>query len=137
MAIEGWQAAAKKGRSSAMALRDGLSKRASRLAADAQRSLRRGRLEAERRLVQRQHRGALGRLGEHAYALVRAGTLPAGELGPELGALEDTLRQIDENRRQTEALRPAEEGATASEDTTAASAGPGWEAAERFFRRGS
>jgi hypothetical protein len=119
-----------------MALRDALSKRTNRLAGDVQRSLRRGRLEAERRLLQRQQRGALGRLGERAYELVRAGTLPAGELGSELGALEDTLRQIDENRRQTEALRPSEEGAAASEDTTAHSPGPGWEAAERFFKRG-
>ena len=120
-----------------MALHDALGKRATRLTGDVQRSLRRARLEGERGLLQRQNRDALGRLGERASAMVGAGTLPAGELGPELGALEDRLRQIEENRGESEALRPAEEGATASEDTTAPSPAPGWEAAERFFKRGS
>jgi hypothetical protein len=116
-----------------MALGDALGKRATRLAGDVQRSLRRARLEGERGLLQRQNRDALGRLGERASALVGAGTLPAGGLGPELRALEDTLGQMEANRREVEALRSAEDGPTAE----APSPGPGWEATERFFKRGS
>src|SRR5437879_5017834 len=109
MASKGWRAGAPTGRSSAMALGDALGKRATRLAGDVQRSLRRARLEGERLLLRRQHRGALGRLGERAWELVGAGRLPAGGLATELQALEDTLGQMETNRREIEALRSAED----------------------------
>jgi hypothetical protein len=116
-----------------MALREVLRTRASRLADDVQRSLRRTRLEGERRLLQRQQRAALERLGERAWALVRAGTLSGADLGPQLGALEEALGRIDENRREFATLAP-EGGPTAATDRPTSSPGPGWEAAERFFK---
>ena len=71
-----------------MSVLDTLAKGASRLATDVQLSLKRARLEGERRLLQRQHRAALEELGERTYELVRAGEMPEGKLGPELAAVE-------------------------------------------------
>ena len=126
-----------------MTVLDTLAKQAGRLATDVQTSLRRARVEGERRLLQRQHRAALEELGERAYELVRSGQIEEGPLAPEIAAVESKLMEI-------EALRQAEEGEpSASNDDAArtafpmvdhpggdASPGPGWEAADRFFRPG-
>jgi len=130
---------------------DTLAKQASRLATDVQLSLKRARLEGERRLLQRQHRTALEELGERAYELVRAGEMPEGKLGPEVAAVESKLMEIEAKVAEIDALRP-EEGAKGAEapdkdasktafpmledQSEKASAGPGWDAAERFFAKG-
>ena len=56
-----------------MTVLDSLAKQANRLAADVQTSLKRARVEGERRLLQRQHRAALEQLGERTYELVKSG----------------------------------------------------------------
>jgi hypothetical protein len=129
---------------------DTLAKGASRLATDVQLSLKRARLEGERRLLQRQHRVALEELGERTYELVRAGEMPEGKLGPELSAVEGKLMEIEAKVAEIDALRTEEEaGAEAGPDTSRAafpmvggdddkhSGGPGWDAADRFFSKGS
>ena len=135
-----------------MPVLDTLAKQASRLATDVQLSLKRARLEGERRLLQRQHRQALEELGERVYELVRAGKLPEGELGPELSAVESKLMEIQAKLSEIESLRLEDEpGSDAhggdgdaafpmvdrSPDggQSAGGAGPGWDAADRFFKR--
>ena len=136
-----------------MPVLDTLAKQASRLATDVQLSLKRARLEGERRLLQRQHRQALEELGERVYELVRAGTLPEGQLGPELAAVENKLMEIQAKLSEIEGLRledePAAEQGGGGPDAafpmvdrapdggqaSGGGAGPGWEAAERFFKR--
>ena len=68
---------------------------AGRLAGDVQQSVRRARLEGERRLLQRQHRAALEQLGDRVIELVRAGQLPATGIGPEIADVEAKLMEID------------------------------------------
>jgi hypothetical protein len=130
-----------------MSVLDTLTKQASRMATDVQLSLRRARLEGERRLLQRQHRTALEELGERVYELVRAGRLPESEVAPEIAAVESKLMEIEAKVAEIEALRTESEDREAQPADAAAaafpmvdqppgrSAGPGWEAAERFFRR--
>ncbi|MDX6647848.1 MAG: hypothetical protein QOK40_3575 [Miltoncostaeaceae bacterium] len=141
-----------------MPVLDTLAKQASRLATDVQLSLKRARLEGERRLLQRQHRQTLEELGERVYELVRAGKLPEGGLGPELSAVESKLMEIQAKLSEIESLRLDDEGAPGGGDggpdaafpmvdrasdagggggVSGGGPGPGWEAAERFFKRGS
>jgi hypothetical protein len=133
-----------------MTVLDTLAKQANRLATDVQLSLKRARVEGERRLLQRQHRTALEELGERAYELVKAGDLPDGPLAAEVAAVESKLMEIEAKVAEIESLR-GEEGEEApagddpsrtafpmvGNDSADATPGPGWEAAERFFRRGS
>jgi chromosome segregation ATPase len=137
-----------------VAVLDSLAKQASRLATDVQVSLKRARVEGERRLLQRQHRTALEELGERAYELVRAGTLPEAPLATEIAAVESKLMEIEAKVAEIEALRGDEEEPGASEDPSRTAfpmvgdtpedegktppesgAGEGWEAAKRFFPR--
>jgi hypothetical protein len=140
-----------------VAVLDTLAKQASRLATDVQVSLKRARVEGERRLLQRQHRTALEELGERAYELVRAGTIPEDPLAPEIAAVESKLMEIEAKVAEIDGLRGDDEAESpASEDPSrtafpmvgespaegernaSAPGGPGegWEAAERFFRKG-
>ena len=140
-----------------MAVLDTLAKQTSRLATDVQVSLKRARVEGERRLLQRQHRTALEELGERAYELVRAGTIPEEPLSPEIAAVESKLMEIEAKVAEIDGLRgddevgpaPAEDasrtafpmvGDTPEEGERSASPeggpGPGWEAAKRFFPKG-
>ena len=134
-----------------MTVLDTLAKQANRLATDVQTSLKRARVEGERRLLQRQHRAALEELGERAYELVRAGSLPEEPLAAEVGAVEAKLMEIEAKVAEIESMRGDEEDEAAppAEDAsrtafpmvdtaapTAADnggAGPGWDAAEKFF----
>jgi hypothetical protein len=132
-----------------MTVLDTLAKQAGRLATDVQTSLRRARVEGERRLLQRQHRAALEELGERAYELVRSGQIEEGPMAPEIAAVESKLMEIEAKVAEIEALRQAEEDEPAAPSDDAArtafpmvdhpddgaSAGPGWDAADRFFRR--
>ena len=140
-----------------MAVLDSIAKQANRLASDVQMSLRRARVEGERRLLQRQHRAALEELGERAYELVRAGQLPEEPLATEIGAVESKLMEIEAKVAEVESLRSdEEEGVEGGEPTAEAPADPsraafpmvggdapspgpgaGWEAAEKFFGKGS
>jgi hypothetical protein len=76
------------------------------LAADVQRSLRRARLEAERRLLERERRGALARLGTRVSELVATGALAAAGLAGELARVEQASTRVEANGRETEALAP-------------------------------
>jgi hypothetical protein len=143
-----------------MSVLDSLTKHANRLASDVQVSLRRARVEGERRLLQRQHRTALEELGERAYELVRAGTIPEEPLATEVAAVESKLMEIEAKVAEIESLRAEEEGGSGEGpgegpgegvgddpsrtafpmvDTPSAGSeggpgpGAGWEAAERFF----
>lgn len=134
-----------------MTVLDSLAKQANRLATDVQMSLKRARVEGERRLLQRQHRTALEELGERTYELVRAGKLPEGPIAAEVAAVESKLMEIEakvaevESLRGDEGERPAAEAEDASRTAfpmvdgspPARGPGPGWEAAERFFKDGS
>jgi len=133
-----------------MTVLDTLAKQANRLATDVQTSLKRARVEGERRLLQRQHRTALEELGERAYELVRAGTLPEEPIASEVAEVESKLMEIEAKVAEIDSLRSEEEEAQAADedpsrtafpmvDGTAAEStpGPGWEAAERFFKQGS
>ena len=132
-----------------MTVLDSIAKQANRLATDVQASLKRARVEGERRLLQRQHRAALEELGERAYELVRAGTVPEAPLAAEVAAVESKLMEIEAKVAEVESLRGEEEEGEAAQDAGDASRtafpmvgddgppaptpGPGWEAAERFF----
>jgi chromosome segregation ATPase len=136
-----------------MTVLDNLAKQANRLASDVQTSLKRARVEGERRLLQRQHRAALEELGERAYELVRAGKLPEEPLAAEISAVESKLMEIEAKVTEVEGLRTEEEEAAAADDpskdafpmvaespaetSTGPTPGPGWEAAERFFKHDS
>lgn len=144
-----------------MTVFDTLAKQAGRLATDVQTSLRRARVEGERRLLQRQHRAALEELGERTYELVRSGQMEEGPLAPEVATVESKLMEIEAKVVEIESLRDDEEVPEAGDEdppqpdaTRAAfpmaddggqdegssserSPGPGWEAAGRFFRAGS
>ncbi len=138
-----------------MSVLDSIAKQANRLATDVQTSLKRARVEGERRLLQRQHRAALEELGERAYELVRAGSLPEEPIATEVAAVEAKLMEIEAKVAEIDELRTdgeeeaAEAAAPEPEDPSrtafpmvggtppATGPGPGWEAAERFFGDGS
>ena len=143
-----------------MAVLDSIAKQANRLASDVQMSLRRARVEGERRLLQRQHRAALEELGERAYELVRAGQIPEEPLATEIAAVESKLMEIEAKVAEVDSLRTDDEGETGAADDGQPTAstppdpsrtafpmvggdapspgpGPGWEAAEKFFGTGS
>lgn len=136
-----------------MSVVDQLARQASRFATDVQVSLKRARIEGERRLLQRQHRAALEELGLRAYELVRAGELPEDALATEIAAVDAKLIELDAKEREIADLQDAEapeadgsdavdaafpmvgKGAGSGPDATPSkNAGPGWEAADRFFR---
>ena len=74
------------------------------IAADVQRSLRQGRLETERRLLERERRAALALLGERASALAASGVLPATALAGALERVERSRRQVAEKGSAIAAL---------------------------------
>lgn len=78
-----------------MSILDSLAQQAGKIANDVQGSLRRARVEGERRLLQRQHRAALEELGERAYELVRSGVLPDGPLAAEVASVEAKLMELE------------------------------------------
>lgn len=129
-----------------MSILDSLAQQAGKIANDVQGSLRRARVEGERRLLQRQHRAALEELGERTYELVRRGELPEAPLSAEIAAVESKLMELEAKVVEAEDLRtappepaptseaPASEAPTGDAEP-APGPGPGWEAAERFFRK--
>jgi hypothetical protein len=138
-----------------MQVLDTIARQANRLATDVQLSLKRARVEGERRLLQRQHRAALEELGERTYEQVKAGALPEGPISAEVAAVESKLIEIEAKVAEVESLRSEEEDEAAEEGgepaaeppadpsraafpmvdepAPAPGPGPGWEAAERFF----
>jgi uncharacterized protein YbjQ (UPF0145 family) len=74
------------------------------IAADVQRSLRHGRLETARRLLERERRAALALLGERASALAAAGVLPATALAGALERVASCRHQIEEKGSAISAL---------------------------------
>lgn len=132
-----------------MTVLDTLATKASRLATDVQSSLRRARLEGERRLLQRQHRTALEELGERVYELHQEGAVSSESIVKELAVVEGKLMEIEAKVAEIDALRPEDEESAEGGDAASTafpmvegenrngqhSAGPGWEQANRFFRR--
>jgi hypothetical protein len=143
-----------------MSVVDQLARQASRFANDVQVSLKRARVEGERRLLQRQHRAALEDLGLRAYELIRAGELPEEPLATEVAAIDRKLIELEAKEREITQLQEDEDGTRAEEagddavDTAfpmmgnaaaeqstdphegpPTNPGPGWEATDRFFRR--
>ena len=78
-----------------MSIINSMSSRAGRVARDMKGSVRRARLEGERRLLERRHRSALEALGSRAYALIRDGALSGDALAPEVADVENRLAAID------------------------------------------
>jgi hypothetical protein len=137
-----------------MSVVDQLARQASRLANDVQVSLRRARVEGERRLLQRQHRAALEDLGLRTYDLVRAGEIPEEPLASELAAVEGKLIELEAKERELARMQEEDAARAAAADdavdtafpmmggdatsdpheTPPSNAGPGWDAADRFFR---
>ena len=130
-----------------MTVLDSLAKQANRLASDVQTSLKRARVEGERRLLQRQHRAALEELGERTYELVKSGEMPQGPVAHEIGAVELKLMEIEAKVAEVEGLRDEEEAAAddpsrdafpmVGDEPSEPTPGPGWEAADRFFKHDS
>ena len=80
-----------------------------RVAGDVKGSVRRARLEGERRILERRHRTALEALGARAYALVNEGTLSADALAPEVAEVRNRLMEIDASLA---AMGEGDDGAT-------------------------
>lgn len=138
-----------------MSVFDTIANQAGRLVDEVQTSVKRARIEGERRLLQRQHRTALETLGERAYELARAGRLSEQELEPELSEVERRLMEMEAKITELDDLRDeegdeedpsAQEGSAPPKDAAAtafpmvdetpqagAGAGPGWDAAARYF----
>jgi hypothetical protein len=76
------------------------------LVGEVQRSLRRARLEAERRRLERERRDALALLGARASELAIAGALPAAALTSELARVEQSSTRVEEHDREVAALGP-------------------------------
>jgi hypothetical protein len=130
-----------------MTVLDNLAKQANRLASDVQTSLKRARVEGERRLLQRQHRAALEELGERTYELVRSGEMPQGPVAHEIAAVESKLMELEGKAAEIDSLH-GEEGTPdgdpsrdafpmVGDEPSKPTPGPGWEAAERFFKHDS
>ena len=135
-----------------MSVVDQLARQASRLANDVQVSLKRARVEGERRLLQRQHRAALEDLGLRTYELIRAGELPEEPLATEVAAIDRKLIELEAKEREITQLQDDEDAKGAGEDAVdtafpmvgdpsadphdgpPTNPGPGWQATERFFR---
>ncbi|MGD9571142.1 MAG: hypothetical protein AB7V62_04580 [Thermoleophilia bacterium] len=99
-----------------MSVLDSIAKQANRLATDVQMSLKRARVEGERRLLQRQHRAALEELGERAYEQVRAGALPEEPIAAEVAAVEGKLMEIEAKVAEIDELRGDDEETAAEGD---------------------
>jgi hypothetical protein len=78
-----------------MSLISKISGTAGRLAGDVSQSVRRAKLEGERRVLERQHRAALHRLGERVIERVRAGELSDAGMAPEVADVEAKRMEID------------------------------------------
>ncbi len=110
-----------------MSLLDTISHHAGKVAGEVQTSVSRARLEAERRMLGRQHRAALEALGQRTYELVRTGTLPGEALSAELTDVDARLDEIEAKLEEIEALKDDNGSAPPP------SGGPGWDAAgDRF-----
>ena len=108
-----------------VSLFDSITERASKVADDVQASVSRARLEAERRLIGRQHRAALEALGQRTYELVRTGALPAEPLSAELADVDARLDEIEAKLAEIDELKNGEDPPS--------SPGSGWDAAEDRF----
>lgn len=108
-----------------MSVFDAVKGTAGRLAGDVQLSLRRARLEGERRVLQRQHRSTLEALGARAYELTKGEGLSASALAPEVAAVEAKLMEIDAKTVEISALRASDEPDPGTPEDAAAPAADG------------
>lgn len=127
-----------------MSIIDQLTQQAGRLAGDVQQSIKRARIQGERRLLERQHRAALEELGERAYALIKDGAVDAGVLSPQVAAVDSALMEIEGKDAEIAAFNDT--APAAASEPVAPAPGPadpdaggsprtGWEAADRFFAK--
>lgn len=119
-----------------MSILDQLTQQAGRIAEDVQQSVKRARVQGERRLLERQHRAALEELGAATYALITRGEMDSGPLAARVAAVHSAQMEIDGKDAEIAALAetPPRAASTPSEPPTGGP-GPGWEAAQRFFPR--
>lgn len=130
-----------------MSLLDQLTQQAGRIAGDVQESIKRARVQGERRLLERQHRAALEELGERAFALIKVGGLDGSPLSAQVAAVESAQMEIEAKDAEIAALSapsappagttppPGAGPAAPATGGDASGAGPGWDAADRFFSR--
>lgn len=116
-----------------MSLLDQLTQQAGRIAGDVQESIKRARVQGERRLLERQHRAALEELGERAFALIKDGGLDGSPLSAQVAAVESAQMEIEAKDAEIAALSAP--SAPPAGTTPPSGAGPGWDAADRFFSR--
>lgn len=94
-----------------MSVIDTLKGTAGRVAGDVQQSLRRARLEGERRVLQRQHRSTLEALGARTFDLAKGPGITVDAIAPEVAAVEAKLMEIDAKTDEIAALRARDDGA--------------------------
>lgn len=98
-----------------MHILDSVTSRAGRLAGEVQASLRRAKVEGERRMLERQHRTALEELGAEAYRAIREGSLDEGPLGPKVAAVEARVIEIEAKSAELDRMRAADERPTSAD----------------------
>lgn len=128
-----------------MSIVDTLSRGAGRLAEDVQHSLKRARLEGERRILMRDHRAALEALGARARALAEMGDILGADLAPEIAIVDARAAELATKVAEIDALRTERDEASHDEEKTsgdpagigrapaANGAGAGWDAAAKYF----
>jgi hypothetical protein len=84
---------------------------ANRLTGGVQQSVRRARLEGERRVLQRQHRAALEELGRRVVALAQAGGPADERVSPEMATIEAKEMEIEAKSSEIDALNRVEAAA--------------------------
>ena len=87
-----------------MSLLDQLTQQAGRIAGDVQESIKRARVQGERRLLERQHRAALEELGAKAVSLINDGGLDGTPLSAQVAAVESARMEIEAKDAEIAAL---------------------------------
>lgn len=123
-----------------MSIVETISRNAGRIAGDVQLSLKRARLEGERRLLLRDHRAALETLGTRVMTLAQGGDVEIADIAAEMSAVNDRAAEVAAKQAEIDAIRADAGDATESRPRPeiesggqAPAAGPGWDAAKRFF----
>lgn len=130
-----------------MSIVESIARRAGQLAEDVQVSLKRARLEGEKRLLQRAHRTALEELGTRVMELAPAGEIRSVDLAAEMAAVAGRAEELAAKVAEIDELKEAVSGDEGSPNgegapaqigpgSPAPAAGPGWAAADRFFSKG-
>lgn len=87
-----------------MAVLKNVARGGKRLAGDVHASVKRGRLEGERRLLERRRRHAAEKLGEKVWELAKAGAIDPRLIGEEIRSMDDLLIEITGTAAEIDAL---------------------------------